>query len=47
MAVARAIVIKPQVLLFDEPLSNLGAKLRIQMRTEIRQLKRRLSITTI
>jgi len=47
VAVARAIVIKPQVLLFDEPLSNLDAKLRIQMRKEIHELQRRLSITTI
>ena len=44
---ARAIVIRPRVLLFDEPLSNLDAKLRVQMRTEIRELQRTLAITTV
>ncbi len=47
VALARAIVIRPRLLLFDEPLSNLDAKLRVQMRHEIRDLQRRLAITTI
>ena len=47
VAVGRAIVRKPQVFLFDEPLSNLDAKLRIQMRTEISKLHSRLETTMI
>jgi multiple sugar transport system ATP-binding protein len=43
----RAIVRDPQVFLFDEPLSNLDAKLRVQMRTEIKELHQRLRTTTI
>ena len=47
VAVGRAIVRKPQVFLFDEPLSNLDAKLRVQMRTEISKLHRQLQATMI
>ncbi|MGB5557186.1 MAG: sn-glycerol-3-phosphate ABC transporter ATP-binding protein UgpC [Paracoccaceae bacterium] len=47
VAMGRAIVRDPQVFLFDEPLSNLDAKLRVQMRTEIRELHQRLSTTTV
>ena len=47
LALARALVREPQVLLFDEPLSNLDAKLRERMRFELRELQRRLRITTL
>jgi iron(III) transport system ATP-binding protein len=47
VALSRAIVIEPEVLLMDEPLSNLDAKLRIQMRTSIRKIQQELKITTI
>src|SRR3546814_6388 len=47
VAMGRAIVRDPKVFLFDEPLSNLDAKLRVQMRTEIKELHQRLSTTTI
>jgi len=47
VAMGRAIVRNPEVFLFDEPLSNLDAKLRVQMRSEIKSLQQRLAITTI
>jgi iron(III) transport system ATP-binding protein len=47
VALARTLVIEPTVLLLDEPLSNLDAKLRIEMRSELRQLQQKVGITTV
>ena len=47
VALARALVVEPGVLLFDEPLSNLDAKLRVQMRTEIRRIQQKLGTTAV
>src|SRR5688572_13307989 len=47
VALARTVVIEPEVLLLDEPLSNLDARLRVEMRVELRQLQRKLGITAI
>ena len=47
VAIARALVLRPRLMLFDEPLSNLDAKLRVEMRAEIKQLHARLGLTSI
>ena len=47
VALARAIVVRPQVLLMDEPLSNLDAKLRLEMREAIREIQKQIGITTV
>ncbi len=47
MALARSLVIEPKLLLLDEPLSNLDAKLRLSMRVEIKRLQKKLGITTL
>ena len=47
MALARALVIEPDILLLDEPLSNLDAKLRQEVRVEIRELQKKLGLTTV
>ena len=47
VAIARALILKPKILVLDEPLSNLDAKLRVQLRTELKVLQKKFGITTI
>jgi ABC-type Fe3+/spermidine/putrescine transport system ATPase subunit len=47
VALGRSVVVQPEVLLMDEPLSNLDAKLRVRLRTDLRELQQRLGITTV
>ena len=47
VAIARALVLRPRLMLFDEPLSNLDAKLRVEMRAEIKQIHANLGLTSI
>ena len=47
VALARVLVLRPKLLLMDEPLSNLDAKLRLHMRTEIRRIQQKLGITCL
>ncbi|RRD40223.1 ABC transporter ATP-binding protein [Leptotrichia sp. OH3620_COT-345] len=47
VAIARALILKPKILVLDEPLSNLDAKLRIQLRNELKELQKKFGITTI
>jgi len=47
VALARSLIMEPEVLLMDEPLSNLDAKLRVKVRSELREIQKKLGLTTI